>query len=141
MSHLQSAPASLAGRLHEFAGHPLHAALPAAALNVPPAHAAHSPPSAPEKPASQRQSLGSVLPAGEDEYAGHAVAWSRAPAQYAFGAHAAQTCCRPGTTQSASASLPVGELDPAGQAVHIPLPRAGLYVSAGHKAHGPPGSP
>ena len=91
MSHLQSAPASLAGRLQECAGQPLHAALPAAALNVPPAHAAHSPPSAPEKPALQRQSLGSVLPAGEDEYAGHAVAWSRAPAQYAFGAHAAQT--------------------------------------------------
>lgn len=88
---MQSAPASLPGRLHEFAGQALHAALPAAALKVPPAHATHSPPSAPVKPALQRQSLGSVLPAGEAENAGHAVARSRAPAQYAFGAHAAQT--------------------------------------------------
>jgi len=78
---LQSAAASLPGRLQEFAGQLLHAALPAAALNVPPAHAAHSPPSGPVKPDRHRQSLASVLPAGEDENAGHAVARSRAPAQ------------------------------------------------------------
>jgi len=106
MSHLQSAPASLAGRLHEFAGQPLHAALPAAALNVPPAHAAQSPPSAPVKPGRHRQALASVLPEGEDENGGHAVAWSRAPAQYVFGAHAAQTCCVDVETTSESKSAP-----------------------------------
>ena len=44
-------------------------------------------------------------------------------------------------TQSSRASLPAGELDPAGQAVHIPVSRTGLYVPAGHKAHGPPSTP
>jgi hypothetical protein len=71
----------LAGGLEEFGRQLLHAALPVEALYSPAAHAAHSPPSDPMYPALQRQSASAVLPAGEAENAGHAVARSRAPAQ------------------------------------------------------------
>ena len=47
----------------------------------------------------------------------------------------------PAATQSARASLPSGELLPAGQAVHNSLPFVGLYVPAAHTVHVPPSGP
>ena len=55
----------------ELVGHVEHAAEPAAFLYVSAAQTVQDPPSGPEWPGSQRQSVSPVLPAGEVELVGH----------------------------------------------------------------------
>ena len=57
----------------ELAGHGVHVALPASALNVPATHCPHAPPSGPVHPALHRQAPAATLPGSESEFSGHSA--------------------------------------------------------------------
>jgi len=86
-------------------------------LNVPAAHAAHCPPSAPVYPMSHVQEVCASDPAGEYE------------------------CDRHTEQMLSLEALDVVEYLPAPQSVHAALPVAALNLPAAHAAHGPPSDP
>jgi len=97
----------LCARESVFQGQSVHSAMPDAALWVPLGHAIHVSPSAPVKPALQRQAFRSVLAICEIELSGHAL-HSSGPVVflYVFLAHGVQIL----TGSEADADVPAAHL-------------------------------
>ena len=138
----------------------VHRADPVDTLYFPATHAVQVPPSGPEKPALQLQTLDVLLPAGESESAIHARhADAPASAEYVpslhslqsveplsllylpapHAVHAPPSCPHQPALQAQllKAVLCAPELDSAGQLLQLASPAA-LYLPATHAAHAPP---
>jgi hypothetical protein len=101
-------------------------------------------------PGPQVQFVCATLPSSDQVPSGQAV-HSALPTEglYVPATHKLHDCAsgpvspagHPAPTQSSRASLPIGELAPAGHAVHNTLPCVGLYVPVSQAVHGPPFDP
>ena len=182
---MQSVRSLLACGAYELAGHDSHtsdvaptvleylplpqsvqSSEPVPILYVPATHAVHVPPSLPVKPASQMQSVRSLLAWGASELAGHASHTSDvAPTVdeylplpqsvhvsepvlilYFPATHAVQVPpslpVKPALqVQSVWTVLPWGEFALLGQLVQVPAPDVLLYLPAEQLVHNPPSGP
>jgi len=128
------------------AGHVEHCPTPVVALYVPTPHALHSAPSKPAVyPATQMQSVASMLPAPELVPAGHAEHATdpalalNVPVPHALQATPFETAVYPTTQMQSLKSLPPpAELVAKGHVKHCPGPVALLYVPATHVVHAAP---
>jgi len=118
----------------EFVVQSVHGAVPVAALYFEAAHAKHGPPSGPEYPAMQTQTLDALV---DCEFAGQAT---HAPA--ADAPVAAENVPAPQSRHVAVVVAPVAaEYLPAPQSRHAAEPVLILYLPAPHAVHAPPSGP
>ena len=141
-------------------------AVPVSSLYLPATHGAQGPPSGPDAPEMQKQSVKTVPPLNELEFAGHSLQFTEAvlptvpeylPSPQLLHSHSADPCISlyfpathalqippsgpetPGVqVQFVKKELPADELEFVGQSLQTALPVCILYFPSEHAVHGPP---